>query len=210
MDIDRCPMPSRAEDLGLGSIKSFSARMSKHISFFRPDGDNPVEQEGFHESPGFSDNPKSQSQKLLGSHACKQKPNHLHFETVNYGRSLCVLGKDMTCTMVEALSERALVGRFEYIKLTRVDILPWIRSKWKSFLTNIPRVMTLINGWVVFHFLLVEDREPIERHFWVINMGSLVLAPWTFGFDPQKTRMERRHLRVILPGFRFSIGIYRV
>ena len=47
-------------------------------------------------------------------------------------------------------------------------------------------------------------------NFWVINTGSLVLAPRTFDFDPQKTRMERRHLRVILPGLFFSVGIYRV
>ena len=50
---------------------------------------------------------------------------------------------------------------------------------------------------------LTVSKWAIEMNFGVINMGSLVLAPWTFGFDPQKTRMERRHLQVILLGFLF-------
>ena len=80
--------------------------------------------EGLHESMGFSENPKSQSQNFIGSHACKQYPSRLHYDKVKQGRPLCVLGKDMTYTMVEAFSERELVGNFKYIKLTRVDIVP--------------------------------------------------------------------------------------
>ena len=51
-------MPSCVEDLRLGSIKYFLAGLSKHLSFFDPDGGNPMELEFLHESLGFLKNPK--------------------------------------------------------------------------------------------------------------------------------------------------------
>ena len=65
------PTPSCGEDLGLGSIKYFSASLSKHISFFGVEGGSPMQLEGLHESLGFSENPKSRSQNLFGSHGRK-------------------------------------------------------------------------------------------------------------------------------------------
>ena len=39
-------------------------------------------------------------------------------EKVKKGRSLCILGKDVTMDMVLAMSTKALLGKFEFIKLS--------------------------------------------------------------------------------------------
>ena len=76
------------------------------------------------------------------------------------------------------------MGRFKYLKNTSADILSWICSKWKPFNSNIIRVMTLVNGLVIFHFVSVEDKGLLV--YWVIDKGLLVLAHWTFDFDRRK------------------------
>ena len=47
----------------------------------------------------------------------------LKFEKVKKGIPLCILRRDVTCDMVEELLERDLIGRSNYIKLTRFKIL---------------------------------------------------------------------------------------
>ena len=79
------------------------------------------------------------------------------FEKSQKGKPLCVLGRDVTMDLVPALSLRSLVGKMEFVKISRVDLLEWIRDVWKPFIKNIPRVLALVNGFV-FHFLLEEDR----------------------------------------------------
>ena len=44
----------------------------------------------------------------------------------------------------------------------------------KPFIVNLPRVLILLNGWLVFQFLSVEDCNDIENHFWVLGEGALV------------------------------------
>lgn len=58
----------------------------------------------------------------------------------------------------------------------------------------------LSNGWILFHFLSVEDRDAIESRFWVIGRGLLVLSKWYPSFDPRKEKLLKRHLWVLLPG----------
>ena len=76
------------------------------------------------------------------------------------------------------------MGRFEYIRLGRAEILDWIRVIWKPLIKSISRVILVANHWIIFQFLSEEDREIIEIHFWVIGQGSLVLGGWHVGFDP--------------------------
>ena len=63
------------------------------------------------------------------------------------------------------LSQRDLIGKFEYINMSRGDILSWVWRKWKPFIENMPKVFMLVNGWVFFQFLLEEDRRIIEGIF---------------------------------------------
>ena len=80
----------------------------------------------------------------------QRKEGRLKLEKVKGGRPLCVLGKDITFDMVMALSQRVLIGKFEYINMLKIFFLSWVRSKWKTFIENFPRVLRLVNGWVVF------------------------------------------------------------
>ena len=59
--------------------------------------------------------------------------------------------------MVESLSMRALVGNFEYIKISLSTILAWIREVWKPLIHYVSRVILLDNGWIIFQFLYQED-----------------------------------------------------
>ena len=90
-------------------------------------------------------------------------PRKLKFERVKRGKSLCVLGRDVTMDMLSVLSQRNLVGKFDFIKLNRNTILDRIQCKWKSFISNIHRVLMLVNGWIVFQFMTEEDRKAIEE-----------------------------------------------
>ena len=106
-----------------------------------------------------------------GSHALA----NLVFEKVKPERPMCVLGHDVTIDMVSALSPCALVGRFEYFNLSRSVILSWVREVWKSILKIVPKVVMLINGWVPFQFLTVDDRTTIESQYQILGLGYLVL-----------------------------------
>jgi hypothetical protein len=55
-----------------------------------------------------------------------------------------VLRGDVGLDKVEALSKRALVGRFEYIAPTRVEVIRWINEVWNPFLGYFPRYVTLM------------------------------------------------------------------
>ena len=52
---------------------------------------------------------------------------HINLKKVKGSRPICVFGRDVTMESVEALSKRALVGRFEFISLSRTEILDWIQ-----------------------------------------------------------------------------------
>ena len=106
-----------------------------------------------------------------GSHALA----NLVFEKVKPERPMCVLGHDVTIDMVSALSPCALVGRFEYFKLSCSVILAWVREVWKPILKTVPKVVMLINGWVPFQFLTVDDRTTIESQYQILGLGYLVL-----------------------------------
>ena len=81
----------------------------------------------------------------------------------------------MMMDTLEALAKRSLVGKFEFIKLSRAKILEWIRVVWNPFLKYVPRVILLANRCIIFQLLSEEDRWVIESQFWVVGHGLLVL-----------------------------------
>ena len=81
----------------------------------------------------------------------------------------------MMMDALEALAKRSLVGKFEFIKHSRAEILEWIRVVWNPFLKYVSRVILLANRWIIFQLLLEEDRWVIKSQFWVVGHGLLVL-----------------------------------
>jgi len=74
-------------------------------------------------------------------------------EKVKKGRTLCVMGKDVIIDMVLSLSKNSLVGKFEFIKLSRMEFMDWVSKKWKPIIKSMPRVLVLTNSWICFQFL---------------------------------------------------------
>ena len=56
------------------------------------------------------------------------------------------------------------MGKFEFVKLSRIEILDWIREIWKEFIKNILRVLSLVNGWLFIIFISKEDRNTVDEH----------------------------------------------
>ena len=88
------------------------------------------------------------------------------------------MGRNVTSDMVTHLVKRALIRKFEIFHLAQVDIISWIKVKWQPFISNILHMMTLVNGWVVFHFLFEADRQAIEQRYWVVGNG---IWSWIIG-----------------------------
>ena len=63
------------------------------------------------------------------------------------GKGLCVLGKYITLAMVHSISANTLVGKLEFVKLSRLELLDWVREKWKPLIKTILRVLMLMKGW---------------------------------------------------------------
>ena len=93
------------------------------------------------------------SHSTLDSHGVKgdfSKTIHMAFEKVKPGRPVYVLGSDITIDMVSTLLKQALISRFEYVKPSISAILAWVREYWNPVLKSVPKVLTLVNGWVLF------------------------------------------------------------
>jgi len=93
-----------------------------------------------------------------------------------------------------------MVGRMENVKVSFEVLRDWIKVHWKPILHYAPLFSTLINGWYIFHFLSVKDRECISTCPWLIGRGSMVLHRWSTGFNPAHERVRVRHLWVSLWG----------
>lgn len=68
---------------------------------------------------------------------------------------------------------RDLLGRLEYIKLSWVELVGWMTMKWKSLIGHVPKVISSVNGWLVF-------LSSWKMHFIVFwrNFGLLARALW--------------------------------
>jgi len=93
-----------------------------------------------------------------------------------------------------------MVGRIENFSPNMIVVMDWIKYFWKPILRHCPRVVVLLNGWWIFHFLLVADCEVSSRSSWMIGRGSLVLSGWHVDFNPERDPINIRHLWMMLSG----------
>jgi len=112
-----------------------------------------------------------------------------------------VLGKDVRLDWVEDFTHKVVVGIFEYISPSRAKVVKWITKQWKPWLRYIPRYITLMKGWVCFHFKSEIDVNHILEGMWSIGKGSLVFSRWHVTFNPLKETIIKRHMWMLLPGF---------
>jgi hypothetical protein len=84
---------------------------------------------------------------------------------------------------VTSLAEKALVGKFFYSRLTKVQLSDWILGFWKPLLGYSPRFCLLSNHWIIFHFLSEEDLLRVMNSLWIINRGVLMLKRWVPRFQ---------------------------
>ena len=47
----------------------------------------------------------------------------------------------------------------------RADVLAWVRDCWKPLLKLVPKVLSLVNGWFMFQFMMVEDCDIIAAQY---------------------------------------------
>jgi hypothetical protein len=94
------------------------------------------------------------------------------------------LGEDARLDRVEALSSRALVGRFEYIVPSRGEVIKWVNNEWNSYLGYCAGFITFMKGWVCFQFMKDNDLHKVLDRFWMLGKGSLVLKKWKVDFNP--------------------------
>ena len=101
-----------------------------------------------------------------------------------------VVGKDIHMDRVQHLTECAMLGHLENVKVTFEAMREWLVKHWKPILEYTPLFSTLVNGWYIFHFLSIKDRESISNRPWLLGRGSLVLQQWSVGFNPTHERIR--------------------
>ena len=104
------------------------------------------------------------------------------------------LGHDVFMDRVESLCSRALIGRLEYISLSKDGWVEWETLHWKPIIHYVPSITLLANNWLVFVFLKESDASLILENLWPVLEGSVVLKKWHSGFDPLTERVAVRHL----------------
>jgi hypothetical protein len=116
-------------------------------------------------------------------------------------KSSCVLGKDIAMDRVTSLSEKALVGKFYYTRMTKVQLSDWILGFWKPLLGYSPRFSLLSNHWMVFHFLSEGDLLRVLNSPWIVGRGVLMLKRWYPGFNPLSESFKKIFLWMLLSDF---------
>ena len=76
------------------------------------------------------------------------------------GKLRYVVGRDIYLDRVEAWCFRALIGGLEYVSMDKKDWFAWATEHWKAFLSYVPAISLLVQGWIVFVFL--EDAHATE------------------------------------------------
>lgn len=65
---------------------------------------------------------------------------------------------------MDSLLSRAVVGRWHYEKICKVDRNLWLEAVWKKLLGYISKVRKLHNGWFYYHFMKAEGVGEVPRH----------------------------------------------
>ena len=66
-----------------------------------------------------------------------------------YFESLTI-GRDFTLKKLESLSNHAVVGRLEYVKMNRLEMIDWVTTNWKPLFDYVPQVGFHEDGFVLF------------------------------------------------------------
>jgi hypothetical protein len=90
----------------------------------------------------------------------------------------CILGCDVSMDKVLGLTEKSLIGKFFYAKMSLRHLTEWMISVWKPILGNCPRFNLLTNHWLVFNFLSESDLFRILETPWIFDKGVLMLKRW--------------------------------
>jgi len=101
-----------------------------------------------------------------------------------------MVDKDLLVDRVKHLTDCVLIGRMENVRVTYEALRDWIQEHWYPLLKFTPLFSTLTNGWYIFHFLTVKQREDVEKIPWLIGRGSMVLQRWTPNFNPEHSRLR--------------------
>ena len=120
--------------------------------------------------PGFSLSPlhgnTERSGKLQGEKA-KLKHEAKAFK-VRESSEQMVLGLGLMLDKFVGMHKRALIGRFEYLKMSGPELKLWIQEHWKPLIGYLPRFSLLLRGWICFHLLSEEDVGFLLSIFWPI------------------------------------------
>ena len=84
---------------------------------------------------------------------------------IRAGMERLTLGEDLEIDKVQSYAQRALVGRLEFVWITRAAMLVWMREACVPVIGYMPRFTFLLNGWCSFHFLEELDAIIILRAF---------------------------------------------
>lgn len=102
---------------------------------------------------------------------------------------------------VETFSNQALVGKIESAKVSRSELVEWVKKHWTPLFYYAPQMTMLTNGWVCFLFSKPEDLQSVLGGIWLIKEGSIVLKHWHTSFDLAKKLLTIRHLWMLMSGF---------
>jgi hypothetical protein len=129
---------------------------------------------------------------------------------VREGKPSCVLTHDIAMDRVIGLSEKALVGKFYYSRMNKIQLSEWILRFWKPLLGYYPRFSLLSNHWLVFHFLSKCDLLRILGSLWIIGRGVLMLKRWYPGFNPLLENFTKISFWMLLPDFPIEFWSVRI
>jgi hypothetical protein len=76
---------------------------------------------------------------------------------------------------VSSLSLCALVGRFSYWALSKLDITWWVEENWKPLLGYSPDVLALVREWFCFQLRAATDVERILERVWLCGSRSIMV-----------------------------------
>ena len=101
----------------------------------------------------------------LHSSCARQKAKGLKALEEKHG---FVLGHDVFFNKVETLWRRALIGRLEYLSMSKEEWVQWETTHWKPIIHYVPSISLLGNNWLVFVFIEEIDVTCILGNLWTI------------------------------------------
>ena len=109
------------------------------------------------------------------NHASQRKEKALKASSL---KPRFALGHDIFLDRVENLRRRALIGRLEYISMSKDGWVDWETIHWKPIIHYVPSINLLANNWLVFVFLEESDASLILENLWPVLEGSVILKKW--------------------------------